>query len=385
MVPQPSTHDRALRDGEDLFRLLVDGVTDYAIYMLDRDGNVVSWNKGAERLTGYTADEVIGRHVSLFFDAEDVAAGRPKAELERAASEGRLEEEAWRMRKDGSRFRANVVLSVLRDDDGTLRGFAKVTRDVSVQKAAEEKLRAYSMHLEQSNRELESFASIASHDMQEPLRKIRAFGDLIVTKYGERLEPEARDYLQRMRGAAGRMQELIENLLTYSRVTMKPRPFTRVNLADAAREVAVDLEGLLAQSGGRLELGALPVIEADPMQMRQLLQNLLSNALKFHQPGVPPVVKVYGVEVPATRGAPGPRCELRVEDNGIGFEPQYAERIFGIFQRLHGRAEYEGTGIGLAICRRVVERHHGTIVGESVPGKGATFVVTLPCRQITEG
>jgi light-regulated signal transduction histidine kinase (bacteriophytochrome) len=274
---------------------------------------------------------------------------------------------------------------VLRDDDGTLRGFAKVTRDVSVQKAAEEKLRAYSMHLEQSNRELESFASIASHDMQEPLRKIRAFGDLIVTKYGERLEPEARDYLQRMRGAAGRMQELIENLLTYSRVTMKPRPFTRVNLADAAREVAVDLEGLLAQSGGRLELGALPVIEADPMQMRQLLQNLLSNALKFHQPGVPPVVKVYGVEVPATRGAPGPRCELRVEDNGIGFEPQYAERIFGIFQRLHGRAEYEGTGIGLAICRRVVERHHGTIVGESVPGKGATFVVTLPCRQITEG
>jgi light-regulated signal transduction histidine kinase (bacteriophytochrome) len=221
--------------------------------------------------------------------------------------------------------------------------------------------------------------------MQEPLRKIRAFGDLIVTKYGERLEPEARDYLQRMRGAAGRMQELIENLLTYSRVTMKPRPFTRVNLADAAREVAVDLEGLLAQSGGRLELGALPVIEADPMQMRQLLQNLLSNALKFHQPGVPPVVKVYGVEVPATRGAPGPRCELRVEDNGIGFEPQYAERIFGIFQRLHGRAEYEGTGIGLAICRRVVERHHGTIVGESVPGKGATFVVTLPCRQITEG
>ncbi len=377
--------ERALRDGEELFRLLVDGVTDYAIYVLDRQGNVASWNQGAERLLGFTSDDVMGRYVSVFFDPDDVAAGKPQAELAQAASEGRLELEGWRARKDGSRFRANVVLSALRHPDGTLRGFAKVTRDVTSHRAAEEKLRAYATQLEQSNRELESFASIASHDMQEPLRKIRAFGDLIVTRYGERLEPEARDYLERMRAAAGRMQDLIENLLTYSRVTMKPRPFTRVDLAAVAREVAADLEGLLASTGGRLELGELPVIEADPMQMRQLLQNLLANGLKFHRTGVPPVVKLSGRDGPPAGSAPGPCCELRVEDNGIGFEAEYAERIFGIFQRLHGRAQYEGTGIGLAICRRVVERHHGTIVGRGVPGEGATFTVTLPRRQTTEG
>jgi PAS domain S-box-containing protein len=373
-------HD-ALRDVEERFRLLVDGVTDYAIYMLDRDGNVVSWNKGAERLKGYTADEIIGRPVSVFFDQEDVAAGKPAAELVRAAAEGRLELEAWRVRRDGSRFWASVVVSALRDDEGRLRGFAKVTRDVSERKAAEDKLRAYATKLEQSNRELETFASIASHDLQEPLRKIRAFGDLLVTRYEGGLAPEARDYLERMRAAAGRMQDLIENLLTYSRVMTKSRPFAPVDLAVVAREVAVDLERQVEETAGRIDLGELPMVAADAMQMRQLLQNLISNALKFHRPGVPPVVRVSGRELRAAPGERGPSCEIRVEDDGIGFDPKYADRIFGVFQRLHGRDEYKGTGIGLAICRRIAERHHGTIVGRGVPGEGAAFVVTLPCTQ----
>jgi PAS domain S-box-containing protein len=376
--------DGALQESEELFRLLVDGVTDYAIYMLDRDGNVASWNKGAQRLKGYTADEILGHHFSDFFVEEDVAAGKPQAELSRAGAEGRLEQEGWRVRRDGSRFWANVVISALRDDQGSLRGFAKVTRDMSARKAADEKLRAYATRLEQSNRELENFASIASHDLQEPLRKIRAFGDLLVTRYGEGLGPEGRDYLGRMRGAAGRMQDLIENLLMYSRVTMNPRPFQSVDLARVAVEVASDLEGRLRETNGRLEIGALPTISADPMQMRQLLQNLFSNALKFHRPNVPPVVKVSSKELPASRSEGPPSYEIRVEDNGLGFEPQYAERIFGIFQRLHGRGEYEGTGIGLAICRRIAGRHHGTIIGQGAPGEGATFVVTLPCRQDRE-
>jgi PAS domain S-box-containing protein len=377
--------DRALRESEERFRFLVDGVTDYGIYMLDCDGNVVSWNTGAERLKGYAADEILGRNFSTFFLAEDVAAGKPQMELARAASEGRFEQDAWRLRKDGSRFWASVVLSALRGDDGQIRGFAKVTRDMSARKAAEGKLRAYATQLERSNRDLESFASIASHDLQEPLRKIRAFGDMLVSRYGEQLEPEARDYLGRMRGAAGRMQDLIENLLTYSRVMTNPRPFSRVDLAQVAQEVAADLEGRLQQTGGRLEIGALPTIEADSMQMGQLLQNLFANALKFHRPNVPPVVRLSGRELPALESmSDGPCCELRVEDNGLGFEPQYEERIFGIFQRLHGRGDYEGTGIGLAICRRLVERHHGTIVGRGVLGEGATFIVTLPCKQSAE-
>ncbi len=289
------------------------------------------------------------------------------------------------MRKDGSRFWASVAMSALRDDDGRLRGFAKVTRDVSAQKAAEKKLRAYASQLERSNRDLESFASIASHDLQEPLRKIRAFGDLLVNRYAARLEPDARDYLERMR-ARGRTHAGAhrESPRRYSRVTTNPRPFfqRRPSPAGRAESRRVDLEGRHpANDGGVLEIGALPTIAADAMQMRQLLQNLLSNALKFHRPDVAPVVKLYARDLPRVRGrGECPRCELCVEDNGIGFEPQYEERIFGIFQRLHGRAEFDGTGIGLAICRRIVERHHGTDRKRSRGPRGRRDVHAPCCR-----
>jgi PAS domain S-box-containing protein len=382
---QPAVGARG--DSEELFRLLVDSVTDYAIYILDPSGNVVSWNKGAERLKGYTSQEILGRNVSLFFLPEDVADGKPAAELARAASEGRTEQEAWRLRKDGSRFWADVIVTALRDGDGSLRGFAKVTRDFSARKAAEDKVRAYAKMLERSNRELESFASVASHDLQEPLRKIRAFGDRLATRYGEALGAEGRDFLERMRSAAARMQDLIENLLTFSRVTTKAMPFTQVDLGQVAREVRSDLESRVDQTHGRIEVGDLPVVEADSMQMRQLFQNLLGNALKFHRQGVPPVVTVSGRTLPRGRGAGGggdERLEVCVLDNGVGFEQVYAERIFGLFQRLHGRSEFEGTGIGLAICRKIVERHGGAIVGSGTPGEGAKFTVTLPFRQPEE-
>jgi PAS domain S-box-containing protein len=376
----------ALRDSEERFRLLVDGVVDYAIYMLDPAGKVASWNKGAERLKGYTAEEIIGRDVSVFFLPADIASGKPAAELARAAAEGRTEQEAWRVRKDGTSFWAEVIVTALRDDDGSLRGFAKVTRDFTSRKASEDatraagdKLRAYATRLERSNRELETFASVASHDLQEPLRKIRAFADRLESKYGARLEPGARDYLERMCAAAARMQDLIENLLTFSRVTTKAQPFTSVDLCSVARDALSDLESRVMQSAGRVEVGALPSVDADAMQMHQLLQNLIGKALKFHRPGVPPIVCVSSRTLPD-----GDRVEIRVQDNGLGFEQQYAERIFGMFQRLHGRSEFEGTGIGLAICRKIVERHNGTIVASGVPGAGALFTVTLPHRQPQE-
>ena len=242
-------------------------------------------------------------------------------------------------------------------------------------------LQEFAEKLEVSNRELEDFASVASHDLQEPLRKIQAFGDRLRTKAWEQMGEDGRDYLDRMLKAAGRMQVLINDLLTFSRVTTKAEPFRRIDLNRLMRDVLADLEARVETTGGRVEVGALPEIEADETQMRQLLQNLVSNGLKFHRPGVPPVVRVSAA---VSNGALPKVAEIRVEDNGIGFDEKYLDRIFNIFQRLHGRGEYEGTGIGLAVCRKIVERHGGTIAAASTPGKGAAFTCRLPVEQPEE-
>src|SRR5215203_370534 len=246
---------------------------------------------------------------------------------------------------------------------------------------SEAELKKFAAKLESSNRELQDFASVASHDLQEPLRKIQAFGDRLKTKHGEALGEGGRDYLERMQNAAGRMQTLINDLLTFSRVTTKAQPFVRVELAEVAAGVVSDLEARVERSGGRVEMGEMLTLDADPLQMRQLLQNLIGNALKFHQAEVPPLVKVWCERV-ASGGregaAGGELCRILVEDNGIGFDEKYLDRIFTVFQRLHGRHAYEGTGVGLAVCRRIAERHGGSITATSEPGRGSTFVVTLP-------
>jgi len=240
--------------------------------------------------------------------------------------------------------------------------------------------------LDRTNRELQEFAYVASHDLQEPLRKIQAFGDRVVTKCAAVLPEDAKDYLTRMQKAAARMQTLINDLLSFSRVTTHARPFGPVDLNAIARDVISDLEGRIEQTRGRIEVSPLPTIDADATQMRQLLQNLLGNALKFHRAGVPPVVHVSSQVTNGKGQTPPPppdepMCELVVTDDGIGFDEKYLDRIFTIFQRLHGHDEYEGTGLGLAICRKIVERHHGHITARSTPGQGASFVITLPVRQ----
>lgn len=262
--------------------------------------------------------------------------------------------------------------------------------DITERKRAEEKLKAFSLKLERSNRELQDFASVASHDLQEPLRKIQAFGDRLKIKCGDRLSDEGRDYLERMQSAARRMQALINDLLVFSRVESKAQPCVPINLAEVAREVISDLEVHIEQTGGRVEVGALPTLEADPLQMRQLLQNLIGNALKFRRAGEPPVVRVHGVVLPERRqrslpsagdSSAGQLCQILVTDNGIGFDEKYLDRIFTVFQRLHGRDVYEGTGIGLAVCRKIAVRHGGDITARSAPGQGATFIVTLPLKH----
>lgn len=259
----------------------------------------------------------------------------------------------------------------------------ELMNEIARRERAEEELKNFAARLERSNSELQDFASVASHDLQEPLRKVQAFGERLKAKSGDALSDEGRDYLERMQNAAGRMQTLINDLLTLSRVTIGAQPFAAVNLHRVTEEVVSDLEMLIERTNGRVEIGELTTIEADATQMRQLFQNLIGNALKFNRPNVPPVVKISGQILGggAASVETGATYRLTFEDNGIGFENKNADKIFKVFQRLHGRSEYEGTGIGLAVCRRIAERHSGTIAAQSAPGAGATFIVDLPIKQ----
>jgi PAS domain S-box-containing protein len=246
---------------------------------------------------------------------------------------------------------------------------------------ANEELNGSARRLEQSNRELQDFAAVASHDLQEPLRKVQAFGDRLKTGSREALDEQGRDYLDRMLNAAKRMQSLIQDLLRFARISSQAHPFLPVDLAQVTREVLSDLEVRIAETNAQVEVGDLPVIDADAMQMRQLLQNLIGNALKFHQKGQAPAIRVYADNL-AFPQAGDPMLRLVVKDNGIGFDEKYLDRIFTVFQRLHGRTEYEGTGVGLAICRKIAQRHGGDITARSIPGQGASFLIALPFRQV---
>ena len=263
-----------------------------------------------------------------------------------------------------------------------------VKRDITQQNRAEEalrksneKLRQFATQLERSNRELQDFAYVTSHYLQEPLRKIVVFGEQLKESNAGKFGPESLDYLDRMQEAAARMQTLINDLLAFSRIITKAQPFTPVNLAEVASDVVEDLEGRIEQVKGRVEVGTLPVIEAEPLQMRQLLQNLIGNALKFRRPDEPPVVKVGAQIIPDPDTPEKKLCRLTVSDNCIGFDEKYLDRIFNVFQRLHNRNEYEGTGMGLAIVKKIALYHGGDITAKSKPGEGSTFILTVPVVQ----
>ncbi len=264
-----------------------------------------------------------------------------------------------------------VIEEIRKDEIGDLsHAFNRMTADL---KKMYEEQKTYMAMLEQSNRDLEEFAHVASHDLQEPLRKIQTYADRLATMHRHSLREEARDNLDRMQRAAGRMQDLIMDLLKYSGITSKPQAFTRFNLKEAVEEAVMDLAVLRTEMDGHIQVEELPEVAANRVQMRQLFQNLISNALKYHAEQKP-VVKIYSPPYPA-----GDFREIHIQDNGIGFDERYLDRIFKPFQRLHGKdSRFQGTGIGLAICRRIVERHGGTLTARSQPGKGATFIVRLP-------
>ena len=342
-----------------------------------KDLRFVMFNKAGEELIGASKADLIGKNDYDFFpkDEADFFTAKDRKTLE----EGKLldiPEETIQTKNKGPRLLHTKKFPVLDKDKKPLY-LVGISEDITDQKQ-QENLRVYAKVLEASNRELQDFVFVASHDLQEPLRKIQAFGNFLKEELGGGLAGTAADYLSRMQDAARRMGLLIEDLLQLTRITTRGQPFLPVELSQVLEEVVSDLEIRIKETQGKVVVGELPKIDADATQMRQLFQNLIANSLKFRKPGVPPVVEVSG------KVLPGGSCLLRVKDNGIGFDMKYADKIFNIFQRLNGQ-EYEGTGIGLAVCRKVVERHNGKIHVSSKPGEGSLFEITLPLRHLQKG
>lgn len=388
--------EAALRERERELQTMVDAIPQLA-WMADPSGNAIWFNRRWFDYAGCELSDLVGWGWTNCIHEDDFE--HVERHLRDDIEQGVEWEDAMRLReKDGSYrdFLARAVPIV--DDTGTIiRWFGTMTditeelaardaearaeREQFARRAAEmreEQLKVHAAELERSNRELQDFAYVASHDLQEPLRKISTFTDLIVEEYSSQLGEEASMYLQRVQRSALRMSRLIKDLLSFSRVTTRSRPFEKVDLGEVMSEIISDLEVLIRDSDAEVIVEELPTIDADPMQMRQLFQNLVGNAVKFRQDDVPPRVVVRsGLPDNGT----STMCRIEVEDNGIGFEEKYLDRIFTPFQRLHAQSDYGGTGIGLAICRRIVERHRGRIWARSRPDDGSTFMVELPVHN----
>jgi PAS domain S-box-containing protein len=480
-----------LRQSEERFRLLVDRVQDYAILVLDPSGNISSWNTGAERIFGYTTAEIVGTNFTRFYSDEDLERGRPGMELQTASTHGRVEDEGWRVRKDGSRFWVNTIITTLRDTQGRVVGYTKITRDLTERRAAEQILREQASLLElahdailvrdladritfwnhgaqevygwtreevigkvthelfktefpapleqitaelfkndrwegeiahltrsgrravmasrwalqrdsygratavleinrditerkraedalrkqtaelaRSNAELQQFAYVASHDLQEPLRMVVSYMQIIAEQYKGRLDADADEFIGYAVEGATRMRQLISALLEYSRAGGETQQAVITDCNRILNDVKSNLEIVIQENAAVITSDPLPTIAVDPTQMSQLFQNLIANAIRFRSKEQP------RIHVAAIRN----RSEwiFSVADNGIGIAPEHHSRIFVIFQRLHDRMEYPGTGIGLAICKKIVERFGGRIWLESGPGKGSSFFFSIP-------
>ncbi len=484
--------EEAFRSSDEQYRMLLDGVQDYAIFMLDPHGRVTSWNAGAGRIKGYRPSEIIGQNFSRFFPPEDIKRGRPEEVLRMTAASGRHEEQGMRVRKDGSRFLASTTFTALRDAGGNLRGFSELShdlteskesgakyrglleaapdamvvvnqggeivllnlqaekqfgyhrdellgqkvkriipegfaerliadalrstadalaqqidtgieltgrrkdgsefpieimlsplqsaegvlvtaaiRDITERKRSEEQLVKMVGELKRSNDELQQFAYVASHDLQEPLRMVASYTQLLAKRYKGRLDSDADEFIAYAVDGANRMQGLIQDLLAYSRAGTGGKDLHRISSEEALKEALTNLRATIEESGAVVTHDSLPAITSDDTQLTLVLQNLVGNAIKYRGADAP------RVHVSATKNG-GNEWIFSVRDNGLGIDPQYFDRIFVLFQRLHGREEFKGTGIGLAICKKMLERLGGRIWVESQPGTGSTFYFALP-------
>jgi PAS domain S-box-containing protein len=393
--------EQQLRDSEERFRLIVESTLDYAIFMLDPDGHVVSWNAGAERIKGYSASEIIGKHFSTFYTSDAVSTGWPDYELREAARVGRFEDEGWRVRKDGSRFWANVVITAMRGADGTLRGFAKVTRDMSERKANEQRISDLARELEQRVQELartnselaqksaenESFVYSVSHDLRSPLVNLQGFSqELALTSEAlqrllsapgvpARVQQEAHSLISGelaesigfIHNAVRHLGSIIDGLLRLSRVGRVEYESTDVDTNALVADILSAMHTSVAQSRARIHVRPLPNVRGDRNAIGQIFANIVGNALKSFDATRPREIEI------SASGEQPPVFAIR--DTGVGIPAEYRQKIFQVFQHVH--KSREGEGMGLAIVRRIVERHGGRIWFESTPGVGTTFFFTL--------
>jgi PAS domain S-box-containing protein len=366
-----SAAQEALKQSEERFRSMVSGVKDYAILMLDPEGKIVSWNAGAERIKGYRAEEILGQHFSRFYLPDDVTAGKPARELEAAKKDGRVEDEGWRVRKDGTTFWADAVITALRDERGNLRGFGKVTRDLTERRKAEEELRLRNAQLENANKELESFSYSVSHDLRAPLRAIDGFSMALLEDCGASLDQNGQKHLERVRSATTKMGLLIDDMLNLARIARSQMVHDQVNLSTLAQEVVEDLRTGTPDRKVSVSITPNLVVSGDRNLLRIALHNLLGNAWKFTSSRADAHIE-FGHAIDG-----GGQAAFFVKDNGAGFDMKYADKLFGVFQRLHSDAEYSGTGVGLATVHRIIGRHGGRVWAKAVPGEGATFYFVL--------
>jgi PAS domain S-box-containing protein len=374
-------------DGEEHHRLIVELANNQAMYLLDRAGHVLSWSRGAQQLYGYMPSEIIGRSFSTFSAVSDVESGKPLRDLRLAEVDGKCDRETLRIRKDGSSFWASAILSAIHDEAGHLKGFSEVVSDISRQRndaqaledakaLLESRVKERTEDLLRSNNELEQFAYIASHDLQTPLRHISSYVQLLTTKIRKTvvLDAKSEKWITYILSGTLQMKSLISDLLAYSRVGRVDIAVEEIDTSSLIVNVLNELREPLSSSNGKVVCGELPQISGIRSQIDQLFQNLIENALKFRRPETDPLVNI-------TCDSQGELWRFSVADNGIGIDPKYSERIFLMFHRLHSSSEYPGTGIGLAICKKIVEFHGGKIELDTAASGGATFHFSLPKRQ----
>ncbi|MGZ4098889.1 MAG: PAS domain-containing sensor histidine kinase, partial [Bacteroidia bacterium] len=359
-ITQRKKNEAKLKENEERLRILIEGIRDYSIIMVDPQGYVLNWNSGAEKIKGYKAEEIMGKHISTFYTKEDVESGKPMLNLEMAKQLGRYEDASLRVRKDGTTFWADVIFTPLYNDKHELTGFSKITRDTTERKIAEDKVKQLNRELshsvkqlENSNKELEAFSYSVSHDLRAPLRAIHGYTKILEEEYISKLDDDAKTMMESVMANAKKMGQLIDDLLAFSRLGKKEIEKKEINIEELVTVVIAELKKSTAVRA-EIIIHPMPKAFADPNLLHQVIMNLLSNAVKYSSLVEKPVVEIGGYEEED-------ETIYYIKDNGAGFDMKYYNKLFGIFQRLHDAGEFEGTGVGLALVKRILVRHDGRV------------------------